>query len=138
MVDVGYKKDNTLIYSERPHCSIYVTCTLTANQTCCGIAFLAEIFRVIALLTVRVVIPADDDVRDGRPLHRAVPAEGEARLAVDVLRVPCVRAVVALVDGDLHLRSFGMGLPEIREKSEYKHPTDRSIWKTAVSSSNII
>ena len=31
--------------------------------------------------------PADEDVGDGRPLDRAVPAEGKARLAVDVLRV---------------------------------------------------
>lgn len=58
--------------------------------------------------------PADDHVGDGRPLDRPVPAEGEARLAVDVLRVSCVRAVVALVDGDLDLRSFGVGLPEVK------------------------
>jgi len=49
-------------------------------------------------------------VRDGCPLDRPVPAEGEARLAVDVLRVPRVRAVVVLVDGDLDLRSFGVRL----------------------------
>lgn len=50
---------------------------------------------------------------DGRPLHRPVPAEGEARLVVDVLRVPGVRAIVALVDGDFNLGSFGMRLPRI-------------------------
>ena len=47
---------------------------------------------------------------DGRPLHRAVPAESEPWLAVHVLRVAGVRAVVALVDGDFDLGSFGMRL----------------------------
>jgi len=56
--------------------------------------------------------PADQDAGDGRPLDGAVPAEGEARLVVDVLGVSCVRAIVTLVDGDLDLRSFGMGLPQ--------------------------
>lgn len=50
---------------------------------------------------------------DGRPLHRPVPAEGEARLVVDVLRVPGIRAIVALVDGNFNLGSFGMRLPRI-------------------------
>lgn len=48
---------------------------------------------------------------DGRPLDRPVPAEGEARLAVDVLRVAGIRAIVALVDGHFNLGSFGMRLP---------------------------
>lgn len=48
---------------------------------------------------------------DGRPLDRPVPAEGEARLAVDVLRVAGIRAIVALVDGNFNLGSFGMRLP---------------------------
>lgn len=47
---------------------------------------------------------------DGRPLDGAVPAEGEARLTVDVLRVSCVGAVVTLVDGHFDLRSFRMRL----------------------------
>lgn len=51
---------------------------------------------------------------DGRPLDRAVPAEGEARLTVDVLRVSCVRAVVALVDGHFDLGSFRVRLGAIR------------------------
>lgn len=34
-------------------------------------------------------------------------------MAVDVLRVPGVRAVVALVDGDFDLGSFGMRLPRM-------------------------
>lgn len=55
-------------------------------------------------------LPAHQDVGDGGPLDGTVPAEGEAGLVVDVLRVPGVRAVVAVVDGDLDLRSFGMRL----------------------------
>lgn len=51
---------------------------------------------------------------DSGPLDWAVPAEGEARLAVDVLRVSCIRAIVTLVDGDLDFRSFSMGLPNVR------------------------
>lgn len=35
-------------------------------------------------------VPADEDVGDSGPLDGAVPAEGEARLAVDVLRVSCI------------------------------------------------
>lgn len=69
---------------------------------------------------------------DGRPLDRPVPAEGEARLAVDVLRVPCVRAIVALVDGDLDLRSFRMGLPRIGRGTE-KYQTDRNNIETTYS-----
>lgn len=53
---------------------------------------------------------------DGRPLHRPVPAEGEARLVVDVLRVPGIRAIVALVDGNFNLGSFGMRLPRIERR----------------------
>lgn len=64
------------------------------------------------------MLPADDDVRDGRPLDGAVPAEGVARLAVDVLRVSCIRSIVTLVDGDLDPRSFRMRLPEIRRSGE--------------------
>lgn len=59
-------------------------------------------------------IPAGENVGDGGPLDWAVPAEGEARLAVDVLRVSCVRTIVTLVDGDLDLRSFRVGLPGTR------------------------
>lgn len=55
---------------------------------------------------------------DGRPLHRPVPAEGEARLVVDVLRVPGIRAIVALVDGNFNLGSFGMRLKNREEKQE--------------------
>lgn len=50
---------------------------------------------------------------DGGPLDRAVPAEGEARLVVDVLRVSSIRTIVTVVDGDLDLRSFRMRLPSI-------------------------
>lgn len=53
---------------------------------------------------------------DGGPLDRAVPAEGEARLVVDVLRVSCIRTIITVVDGDLDLRSFRMGLPRIRRR----------------------
>ena len=41
--------------------------------------------------------PAYQDVCDCGSLDRAVTAEGEARLAVDVLGVAHVRAVIALV-----------------------------------------
>lgn len=58
---------------------------------------------------------------DGRPLDRAVPAEGEARLTVDVLRVPCVRAVVALVDGHLDLGSFRVGLRSSEGAGQENH-----------------
>lgn len=51
---------------------------------------------------------------DGGPLDWAVPAEGESRLAVDVLRVSCIRTIITVVDGDLDLCSFRMGLPRIR------------------------
>lgn len=54
--------------------------------------------------------PADQDVGHGRPLHRAVAAEGETRLAVDVLRVADVRAIVALVDGHVDPGSFRVRL----------------------------
>lgn len=60
-------------------------------------------------------VPADQKVGDSGSLHGAVPAEGEARLAVDVLRISCIRPIVTLVDRDLDLCSFGMGLPKIRE-----------------------
>lgn len=60
-------------------------------------------------------VPADQKVGDGGSLHGAVPAEGEARLAVDVLRISCIRPIVRLVDRDLNLCSFGMGLPKIRD-----------------------
>lgn len=60
--------------------------------------------------------PAGENVGDRGSLDRPVPAEGKAWLAVDVLRVSGVRAVVALVDGDLDLRSFGVGLLRIRTK----------------------
>lgn len=73
---------------------------------------------------------------DGGPLDRAVPAEGEARLAVDVLRVSCIRTIITVVDGDLDLHSFRMGLPRIRrgikkitpnrQKQHFKD-TDRGI-----------
>lgn len=56
------------------------------------------------------LVPADEDVCEGGPLDGAVAAEGESRLAVDVLRVPHVRAVVALVYGHVYLCAFGMGL----------------------------
>lgn len=54
---------------------------------------------------------------DGRPLHGPVPAEGEAWLVVDVLRVPGIRAIVALVDGNFNLGSFGMRLPRIERRN---------------------
>lgn len=41
-----------------------------------------------------------------------VPAEGKARLAVNVLRVSCIRTIITLVYGHLDLRSFRMGLPD--------------------------
>lgn len=44
------------------------------------------------------------------PLHGAVAAESEARLAVDVLRVANVRPVIALVDGHVYPGSFGVRL----------------------------
>lgn len=79
------------------------------------------IFEAIQTLTGTIswkykqgFIPAGENVGDGGPLDRAVPAEGEARLAVDVLRVSCVRTIVTLVDGDLDLRSFRVGLPGTR------------------------
>lgn len=59
------------------------------------------------------MVPADENVGDSGPLDGAVPAEGEPRLAVDVLRVSCIRTIVTLVDGDLDLCSFRMRLPEI-------------------------
>lgn len=58
-------------------------------------------------------VPAGENVCDGGPLDRAVPAEGEARLVVDVLRVSSIRTIVTVVDGDLDLRSFRMRLPSI-------------------------
>lgn len=63
-------------------------------------------------------MPADEDVGDRRPLDGAVPAESEARLAVDVLRVSCVRTIVTLVDGDLDLCSFRMRLWKTRDVRE--------------------
>lgn len=54
--------------------------------------------------------PADQYVGHSRPLHGAVAAESEARLAVDVLRVADVRAVVALVDGHVYPCSFRVRL----------------------------
>lgn len=56
--------------------------------------------------------PADQDVGHRRPLDRAVAAEGEAGLAVDVLRVAHVRAVVALVDGHVYSSSFRVRLQD--------------------------
>lgn len=61
---------------------------------------------------------------DHGPLDGAVPAEGEAGLVVDVLRVSCVRAVVAVVDGNLDLRSFGMRLEEPQEQRIQKTPAE--------------
>ena len=58
-------------------------------------------------------VPAGENVSDGGPLDRTVPAEGEARLVVDVLRVSCIRTIVTVVNGDLDLRSFRMRLPRI-------------------------
>lgn len=58
-------------------------------------------------------VPAGENVCDGGPLDRAVPAEGEARLVVDVLRVSSIRTIVTVIDGDLDLRSFRMRLPSI-------------------------
>lgn len=58
------------------------------------------------------MVPADEKVGDSGSLDGAVPAEGEAWLVMDVLRVSCVRAIVTFVDGDLDLCSFGMGLPK--------------------------
>lgn len=55
-------------------------------------------------------LPAHQYVRDSGPLHGPVAAESEAGLAVDVLRVPHVGAVVALVDGHVYPRSFGVRL----------------------------
>lgn len=61
------------------------------------------------------MLPADENVGDGGPFDRTVPAEGEARLVVDILRVSCVRTIVTLVDGNLDLRSFRMRLPKVME-----------------------
>lgn len=47
---------------------------------------------------------------DSGPLHGAVAAEGESRLAVDVLGIPYVRAVVTVVYGHVYPRPFGMRL----------------------------
>lgn len=55
-------------------------------------------------------LPGNQYVSDRRPLHRPVSAESEARLAVDVLRIADVRAVIALVDGHVYSRSFGVRL----------------------------
>lgn len=55
-------------------------------------------------------LPGDQYVSDRCPLHRPVSAESEARLAVDVLRIADVRAIVALVDGHIYSRSFGVRL----------------------------
>lgn len=60
----------------------------------------------------RRAAPADQNVSDGGSFDGSVPAEGEARLVVDVLRVSCIRTVVTLVDRHLDLRSFRMRLPE--------------------------
>lgn len=64
-----------------------------------------------------VGLPADQYVSYSRPLHWAVAAEGEARLAVDVLRVADVRAVVALIDGHVYPCSFGVRL-QIKNKGD--------------------
>lgn len=61
------------------------------------------------------VLPADEDVGDGGPLDGAVATEGKSRLAVDVLRIPYVRAVVTFVYGNIYSCTFGMRL---RGKSE--------------------
>ncbi len=52
--------------------------------------------------------PVDDDVSDGGSAHGSGPAEGEADLAVHVLRVPDVRAVVTVVDRHVDPRAFGL------------------------------
>ena len=56
------------------------------------------------------VLPADKDMCDGGPLDGPISAEGEARLAVDILGVAHIRTVVALVDGHVYPGALRMGL----------------------------
>lgn len=64
----------------------------------------------LTICTEGTVLPAHQYVSDGSPLDRAVAAESETRLAVDVLRVANVRAIIALVDGHIYPRSFRVRL----------------------------
>lgn len=57
-----------------------------------------------------ISLPANQYVSYSGPLDRAVAAESEAGLAVDVLRVANVGAIVALVDGHVYPCSFGVRL----------------------------
>lgn len=52
--------------------------------------------------------PADQDVCDWSSFDGPVAAEGEAGLAMDVLGVPCVGAIVALIDGHVYPSTFWM------------------------------
>lgn len=55
-------------------------------------------------------LPANQYVCDRGPLHWAVAAESKAGLTVDVLRVADIRAIVALVDGNIYSGSFRVRL----------------------------
>lgn len=61
---------------------------------------------------------------DGGPLDGAIAAEGESWLAVDVLRIPYVRAVVTLVYGHVYPRPFGMRLRGKKHKNVKMFSTD--------------
>lgn len=54
------------------------------------------------------LLPAHQDVCDGSSFDGPVAAEGEAGLAMDVLGVPGVGAIVALVDGHVYPSTFWM------------------------------
>lgn len=55
-------------------------------------------------------LPANQYVGHRGPLHWAVAAESKAGLTVDVLRVADIRAIVALIDGNIYSRSFRVRL----------------------------
>lgn len=75
--------------------------------------------------------PAGKNMSNSSPFDRSVSAEGEARLAVDVLRVSCIWTIITLVYGDLNLCSFRMGLPKtiknmMVKKLQWNHRTSNS------------
>lgn len=55
-------------------------------------------------------LPANQYVSYGGPLDWAITAEGKAWLTVDILRVANIRAIIALIDGHVYPRSFGVRL----------------------------
>lgn len=70
---------------------------------------------------------------DGGPLDGAVAAEGEPGLAVDVLRIPYVRAVVTLVYGHVYPGPFGMRLRGKKHKKAEKYSIEaRDIIQTGM------